>query len=153
MPPWLIVGLTYHSFTSPNRRCAPPKTCALRVNETAQSMFSGQPQWFASVSRSPAILHIGLFCSCATAQSRVRVVSASERDLDPNHYPNWTTSSSTRLSAKVCSPPARFSTLCPLLSTPQLVTGLIAPSLWCTHATLHFALQHAQEPPCNLLTS
>ena len=118
MPPWLVVGLTYHSFTSPNRRCAPPKTCALRVNETAQSMFSGQPQWFASVSRSPAILHIGLFCSCATAQSRVRVVSASERDLDPNHHQFSTTSSSAWHNGKVCSPPARLSTLC-LLPSPH----------------------------------
>ena len=103
------------------------------------------------------MLDIGLFCSRATAQSRVRVVSASERDLDPNHYPPPTTSSSTRLnSLLVCSPPTRLGTLCLLLSPPQLATQLRVPSPWCTRATctLHYSmlrLTHLQ--PSNFVVS
>ena len=89
------------------------------------------------------MLDIGLFCSRATAQSRVRVVSASERDLDPNHHSVLTTSSSTWLNANVCSPPAPLSTLC-LLPSPHNLSHNCACTFALVHActcTLHYSMR------------
>ncbi len=62
----------------------------------------------------------------------VRVVSASERDLDPNHHEFSTTSSSAWHNGKVSSPPARLGTLCLLPSTHNS-----SHNCACTFARVH----------------
>ena len=77
------------------------------------------------------------------ADEVLRVVSASERDLDPNHHQISTTSSSAWHNGKVYNPPARPSTLC-LLHSPHNLLHNCGCTFALVHActcTLHYSMR------------